>query len=200
MVYLKVDEGFSDPSFGHLSIFLKIIDRELQDIQLKISCSPCPDSEGLFDLGEYLIGYGFVAIQRYVTETKPARGKLEGNIYEYGFKLHDELFLIEAINAGANYWKHELEWPFRLEFGDPNEEGLSKISINRDGDYFSGMQRRTFDIVSKLTSYADYTLSSLLAEINERTSRSSSLFFEPLLPYVAQWRDELDHALDRAAG
>lgn len=200
MVYLKIDDGVSDPSLGHLSIFIKMIDRELLDLQSKISSSQCPDSDGLFDRGEYLIGFGFVAIQRYVTETKQERGKLEGNIFRYGFKLHGDLFLVEAINAGANYWKHEPEWPFDVEFGNSNAEALTTISVKRDGQNLTSIQRKTFDIVTKLTPYADYTLANLLAEIIEQTSKSPCLLFEPLLPYVAQWRDELDCTLGKVSG
>ncbi len=110
MVYLKFDNEYADGCFNHLKLFLRMIDNELVSVNIRIKESTDPDSDGLCDLGEYFIGYGFIAIQRYISSTYPQTAKNKGDIYKFGQKLKDDLYLIQAINAGANYWKHHEEW------------------------------------------------------------------------------------------
>ncbi len=192
MTYIKVGNKFSDGDFNHLKLFLQIIDRELSELCLQITDSADPDSDGLCDLGEYLIGYGFVAIQRYVASTYPQTTQNKTDIYRHGLKLCDDLFLMEVIHAGANYWKHEPEWLFSLETGYIDIDDMTAISVDRSGDMLSNVQKKTFDSITKLTPYADYTLSNLLSEIIKKISPAYPLSFSPLLPFIEQWRNQLD--------
>ncbi|MFP4312882.1 MAG: hypothetical protein ACLFR0_01030 [Alphaproteobacteria bacterium] len=193
MVYLRIGNEYVDGCFNHLQVFLRILDSELSEIDLRIKKSKDPDSEGLCDLGEYLIGYGFVAIQRYMASTYTQTNISKGDIYKHGLKLCEDLFLIEVINAGANYWKHEPEWPFVLERGDTDPTEMTPISIDRTGAKLSKFEKNTFDVISKLTPYADYTLSNLLSEIINRVSPDTPLSFKAVLPFIEQWRNELDN-------
>ena len=194
MVYLKCKDEFIDSCFSNLTIFLQMIDCELSKIDSKIVYSRDPTSEGLCDLGEYLIGYGFIAMQRYIVSTYPQNGKNKKESLKHGIKLYDDLFLIEVINAGANYCKHEPEWPYNVEHGNADEDGMTPIKVNRSDNDLSDLQKKSFNIITTLTPYADYTLSNLLAEILKRISYDSSLSFAPILPFIEQWRKELDEA------
>lgn len=180
MVYLKVGDEYGDGCLTHLKTFLGMLDTELSAINQEIKASVDPDTEGLCDLGEYFIGYGFVAIQRYLTSTYPQTKLLKNNIYKIGHKIHDDLHLIEAINAGANYWKHEEEW-----YSNPREE--AENSKKNKGNNML----RTLSPIEKATPYANYTLANLLHEILQSVSPESELSFSPILPFIEEWRNSL---------
>ncbi len=150
MVYLKVGDQYADGCFGHLEKFLRIVDYELSEIQSRIDKSKDPDSDGLLDLGEYMIGYGFIAIQRYITSTYPQTPLRGRDRLKRGHQLKNGLHLIEALNAGANYWKHEPEWPFQINYGLPDDEGLTPVSIDR---YLNANSKTTYDVIARLRTY-----------------------------------------------
>ncbi|WP_417831218.1 hypothetical protein [Terasakiella sp.] len=193
MVYVKVGGEYADVCFNHLKLFLHMIDNELSNANVKIKQSADPDSDGLYDLTEYLIGYGFVAIQRYISSTYPQTCKDKSQIYKIGQKLKNDLYLVEVVNAGANYWKHEPEWPFDLIYGQTDINGLTPISVNRSGDNLQNMQKKTFGIITQLTPHSDYTLSNLLTEILQQLQLNSEISFSPLLPFIENWRTECEH-------
>lgn len=192
MVYLKVGDQYADGCFGHLKEFLRIIDCELFKIKSRIDESADPDSDGIYDLYEYMIGYGFVAIQRYMISTYPHTHMNKSDCFKHGRQLEEDLYLMEALNAGANYWKHEPEWPFSLNVGSPDANDLAPISINRSGDNLEKNSKGTYGLITKLTEYSDYTLSNLLAVILERVSQKGELSFSSLLPFIEQWRNDSD--------
>jgi|GEM_PF-811391 len=191
-MYLKVSNKFADSDFYFLEKFLRMIDTELSEIDKQIKQSKDPDSDGLCDLGEYFIGYGFIAIQRYITSTYPQTSFKKMQSLKLGHKINDDLYLLEAINAGANYWKHENEWPFPLNEGEPDDKGMIPIEIDRTGSNLKGIQKITYDTITKITPYADYTLSNLLAGIVLKTTNTSNLNFSVLLSFIKEWRKKLD--------
>lgn len=83
--------------------------------------------------------------------------------------------VVQAINAGANYWKHLDEW------------GLRTI-VNRDIENLSPMARQTIYTIASVTPWADYTCSDLLTVL---TGGSEGILCR-LLPLVTEWRDNLD--------
>ncbi|MEK7801442.1 MAG: hypothetical protein AAB276_03215, partial [Pseudomonadota bacterium] len=180
-MYLKIDNEFADADFYFLETFLKIIDNELSQIFLRIKHSSDPDSDGLCDLGEYFIGHGFSAMQRYIVSTYPQTKMKKADSLKLGPKTNDVLFFVEAVDAGANYWKHKDEWPLVINTSPPNgldpehpdvfdkvpSDYLWSIEIDRTGSHLTSQSKRTFDLITKVTPYADYTLSNLLAELLE---------------------------------
>ena len=74
MAIIKIDENYADLDFALLSRHLRLLDLEISQINAAIALSADPQSEGLCDAGEYFIGYGFVAIQRYLTATRTGLG------------------------------------------------------------------------------------------------------------------------------
>lgn len=59
---------FADAELSYLDELLASIDRTLSEINIKIKSSIDPESEGLCDKGEYFIGVGFCAMQRYLVD------------------------------------------------------------------------------------------------------------------------------------
>jgi hypothetical protein len=81
--------------------------------------------------------------------------------------------IIEALNAGANYWKHCEEW----------FETLNKA----DNAKLKGNALKTLDTIEKATSWADYTCANLLSILVDE----EELFLSPLLLGIAEWRKNL---------
>ena len=137
-----------------------MIDKELTYFNIQFKNLNDPDGDGLCDFGEHFIGYGFIAIQRYFTSTYPQTNVKKWNALKIEPKITDNLFLAEVLNAGANYSKHEDEWPFIVEVGERESSGLISTSINRNGKQLKGGEKRTFKIITEIVPYADYTLSN----------------------------------------
>jgi len=192
MVYLEAGDQYADYCLGHLEKFLRMIDRELSEIQSRIDNSQDPDSDEILDLGEYMIGYGFVAIQRCIISTYKETSLEKWNSLRLGYKLKNGLYLMEALNAGANYWKHEPEWRFDILYGSPKDDGFTPVSIDWSGNNLEGSSKRTYDLITKITPYREYTLSNLLAELLKYISHEGEFSFSPFLPFIEQWRNEAD--------
>ncbi len=63
--------GFIDGHYIHmLTKHLALLDTELIKITNAVAKSVDSDGDGLCDQGEYFIGYGFIAIQGYMTATR----------------------------------------------------------------------------------------------------------------------------------
>lgn len=174
-MYIKIGDEFLDNNFYFLTEILDVIDSRIEKIMNEIQTSADPDSNGLFDEGEYFIGVGFSLIQQYMSSTYPSLGINKDDALQLGAKITDQLSYIKAINAGANYWKHQSEW------------GLVNL-ITRDISKLSGNAKSTINTVELLTPWAEYTCSNLLAEL----TREDSFTLSSLLPYVKQWRIDLD--------
>jgi hypothetical protein len=174
-MYLRLQQHFLDGDFNHFSMHIKCLDYELSATQKKISASRDPDADGLLDAGEYLVGAGFASIQRYASATYPYLGVAKIDALAVPPVAKGKITVMQAINAGANYWKHLDEW------------GLRTI-VEREKSSLSGASRKTMDIITEITPWADYTCSNVLAEL----IGASDLNLSRLLPMVWEWRDKLD--------
>jgi hypothetical protein len=173
MVIIKVGETYADGDFSLLCRHLHLLDSELVKINGAIKGSTDPDSDGLFDAVEYFIGHGFVAIQRYLTSARTSAGLDQSEAFCFPPTVNSQLKFAEALNAGANYWKHSEEW----------FEALSQS----ENATLKGNALKTLEMVKKVTPWADYTCSNLLAVLgNENDLNLSSL-----LSGIAEWRDNL---------
>lgn len=153
---------------------LNLLDRTLSPIYSAIKASSDPVSDGLCDRWEYFIGSGFAAIQKYMTSTLILREIARDTAIKSGPKITDSLTLMEAINAGANYWKHLEEW------------GLNAI-VERDVSALKGQAFNTIMTIEKATPWDDYTCSNLLAVL----LAGGEFTLSSLLPKVAEWRQSL---------
>ncbi|WP_071871558.1 hypothetical protein [Atopomonas hussainii] len=168
-MFLKADEEFIDYNFQLLSSLLKKLDDELTDINRLILSIDDPESYGLTDRGEYLIGVGFSAMQQYMTETLSMTGLNKNHALDIGPKHNKESTVISIVNAAANWWKHSAEWA--------NQSEISNLS------------RRTQAKIMGVTNTNMYQLSNVLAEL----LGTSEITLSALLPSLALWRSDVDN-------
>ena len=176
-MYIKAGNEFGDADLEFVREFLEHLDVKLLEILDKISSTPDPDSGGLFDQGEYYIGVGvgFAVAQRYITSTYPQLEIKKKDAMQLGPLVKKGLTFIEALNSGANFWKHHEEW------------GLDKI-VTRDIEALSKQAQNTIRTIEIVTPWSDYTCSNLLAEL----VGESEFKLAALLPSMEEWRNDLD--------
>ena len=165
---IRVGSIYADADFGFLGRHLKLLDIELVEISAAIKTSRDPESDGLLDAGEYFIGHGFVAIQRYMTTVCVAAGMGRHGALKLGPRLENSVPFAALVNAGANYWKHIEEWFERAFDG----EGLQKSAM------------RTIAQIEAVTVVTDYTCANIMALLPD----GQKMVLSALLPYVAEWR------------
>ncbi len=188
MVVFIVGDDYADGEFALLSKHLSLLDTELERINIAIKNSQDPDTDGLCDSGEYFIGFGFIAIQKYIASTFPQTGLEQKDALKLPPTFQNDLTVMEALWAGANYWKHYEEWGLNITvFEDADNEGLKKITINRHSDVLKGLAKNTVRTIEKITPWADYTCSNILAELLP----DEEIKLLPLFKYIAEWRKNL---------
>jgi hypothetical protein len=173
MAIIKSGDDYADADFALLGKHLKLLDVELSKINAAIATSRDPESDGLGDAGEYFIGHGFVAIQRYLTATRTGLGVSPPDAFRVPPMLRGGLSLAAALNAGANYWKHMEEW---IEVLNKSDEAN-----------LTGSALKTLQQVETVTPGEEYTCVNLLAALLE----GQALELSRLLPAIAEWRHNL---------
>lgn len=156
-----------DLNLRQLREFLEIIDTKLHMIDTSISQSADPDSDGLFDQGEYFIGIGFVVIQQHLTDSLIGMGLNKTESLSLGEIHPSGVPSISVINAAANWWKHEAEW---VKANEAPKNG------------------RTFKIVMNISNQYDYALSNILASFSES---KSLIFVDHVIPHIEKWTQAL---------
>ena len=170
---IKVGDDYADGDFSLLVRHLNLLDFELTKINAAIKESADPESDGLCDAGEYFIGHGFVAIQRYLTSTCAGLGIARSEAFREPPIVNSNLTFAEAMNAGANYWKHMEEWLETLCKG--KNEIIKSNSL------------KTLEKLEMAVEWKEYTCANLLAFLEKR----KLLELSPLLPRIAEWRNNL---------
>ncbi|MEG1453301.1 hypothetical protein [Brevundimonas sp.] len=155
-----------------LKAHLTLLDTALDSINQAISQSTDPESEGLFDRGEYLIGSGFVAAQRYIQTVYFTEGIKPDVALSLGEKLNYYGTFAHAIWQGANYWKHEEEWYQTVSCGGSLKGGSAK----------------TRDNLEQYVDWDDYTCSNLLALILD----GNELSLVALIPILEAWTEAVN--------
>jgi hypothetical protein len=173
MVILRNGDDYVDIDFGLLRRHLNLLDVELARIDAAVQKSADPESDGLCDAGEYFIGHGFVAIQRYLTSTYMGLGIAQLDAFKEPPMVNGNLTFAAAVNAAANYWKHVEEWLFHLN-RDENAS-LRSNALN------------TLKTLEMATPWEEYTCANLLAILGY----GKALVLSPLLPPIAEWRNNL---------
>lgn len=173
MVIIKIGSEYADDDFSLLGRHLGLLDIELSQINAAIVLSQDPESDGLCDAGEYFIGSGFVAVQRYLTAARSACGVSVADAFIVPPMLIGGLSFAAAINAAANYWKHMEEWIVTLNKSDESD-------LHRSA-------QRTLEQIETVTPWEDYTCANLLAVL----VKGQELELSNLLPEISQWRHNL---------
>ena len=150
-----------------------LVDVNLERLDRESGTSPDPDAFGIYDEIEYLIGFGFVACQTYLT-AMASQSAMKGKKHEalsLGPKHRTGQPMVRLVNAAANYWKHSSEWSL-------------DIPTTR-----SKQTKQTLEVISSLgvNTTGSYPVANMLDEIlAPHPARVASL-----LPFIAQWRNTL---------
>jgi hypothetical protein len=101
-MYIRISNGFADGNLSDLKSALALFDGELSRVQTRVQQSVDPDSDGLCDRGEYFVGLGFAAIQRYMACTYGQFKLSKAEALQLPPSTSAGTPFAAAINAGAN--------------------------------------------------------------------------------------------------
>jgi len=161
---LSFEDEVHDTQLPILTVFLEYIDTELLKIQDRVDAGYDVSSTGAFDIGEYLIGIGFVAVQQHLNESLMNNYLKKNEAFSLGPIHSTNASSISIINAAANWWKHESEW-HRLG------------EVPRNGE-------RTYNTIMDISNQRDYALSNVLASFSDSKKLS---FSESIIPCIEEW-------------
>jgi len=154
---------FADAKLSYLEELLCSIDRSLLSVNDKIQKADVWGVGCYCDKGEYFIGVGFCAMQRYLFDVLEDVKLDPGLARTLGPKSSIGIPVAEVIHAAGNYWKHSPEWHIWLE----------KLRL---------CSQKTVDSILHGKESADYPLSDLLVELVGGDFRLSNC-----LPYLIKW-------------
>ncbi|PJE29265.1 hypothetical protein CVM50_12140 [Pseudooceanicola marinus] len=162
-----------DDELGLLEKILALLDEELFNVKSSIEKSQDPESDGLLDLGEFLIGSGFIAVQRYLNATRADIGMSRDDAYRKQPMFNEGISMARAINAIANYWKHCSDW-------DEDERNGRRPSETKPSKW-------TIADLERMGDLSDYPCSNALASMSPR----NDLALSNLVSVLIEWREEL---------
>lgn len=155
-------------TFARLQGLLAMLDVKLAELDAAIKKSADPDTDGLLDHIEYIVGVGLVATQQFISETSVFTGLNKDKAYSMGPRHRSGIAYIQAIDSAANYWKHEAEWW-------------------RDLDALQSSSLKTRVHVGTIADCTDYQLSNFLFALSD----NYEIRFKCLVPIITKWLDEL---------
>lgn len=156
-----------DLDLEFLRDLLRLLDSHLARLEEQAALSPDPDSVGIYDSAEYVVGIGFVACQGYLAATYGPLNVPKPRALEMG-PMHRSGYTIAAlVNHAANFCKHRWEWPV---------------------DVTSPKQARTLAALGELGIQGqDYPLTCALAALVLPTRDR----MQALLSHLEAWRDAM---------
>lgn len=171
----------------YLRRHLEILDAEIADITARISTSNDPEGDGYYDTGEYFMGAGLVAVQKYMTETFCFLDVEQTKALGAGPKLAGGVSFANVIWSAANYWKHDAEWwKGAVETGSQDSVGMSPIKISWP---VGGKFKSSITNIEGFGRFGhDYICSNVLAALVDDTE---DIRLQSVLPYLKTWRADL---------
>ena len=144
-----------------------LVDSKLELLDQRAKQSLDPDSDGIYDRAEYLVGFGLVACQTYLTASISMSGRDRDGALNLGPSHECGHSVAKLVNAVANYWKHAPEWTYPL----------------------SRREQATADLIGSLGVDIDrsYVMVNALSEI----VRPCEHRIRYVLPLLSQWRGAL---------
>lgn len=173
-MYLLREKEIWEHELNLLTETYEILDDKLEELcEQSVSCDDT-DSCSYYDRIEYLLGFGLIALQTFITETGSHAGLRKHQTFLFGPMTQSGTSKIQILNAIGNYWKHREEWVF--EGGQKRKDAVNKL----------------FEEVGYSTDI-DYPISGVLTEL----LFPSEVRFVSLLELIIEWRNELiKHTLD----
>lgn len=172
----------------YLRRHLEVLDLEIENILTRIRTSNDPEGDGYYDTGEYFVGAGFVAVQKYMTETFCFLGVEQTEALSAGPKLAGGVSFANGIWSAANYWKHDAEWwKGAVDFTPQDSDGMSPIKISWPA---GGKFKSSVSILEDFGALGQsYVCSNVLAALADD---AEELRLKSILPYLKTWRISLE--------
>ena len=147
---------------------------EVIDVKLNLIMDECnsiddPDAMGFFDSAEHVTGFGFVALQTYMTAVYGILIIEKRIALTKGPKHESGNTIASIVNDAANYWKHHNEWTL--------DKGTQRKKIIRS----------TFESIG-FPIDLDYPLCGVLTELSSPNYASLNALYTELL----EWQNELE--------
>lgn len=171
----------------YLRKHLEILDAELAETSAKIATSNDPEGDGYYDCGEYFMGAGLAAVQKYMTETFCSFDVEQTKALDAGPKLSGGVSFASVVWSAANYWKHDAEWwKGAVKIGPQDFDGMSPINISWP---IGGKSKSNVTLLKDFGRFGhDYICSNVLAALNDDTK---DIRLQPILPYLEAWRADV---------
>lgn len=167
-MYFIHNKKILDPGLNLLSETYEVLDKKLGELCDKSVLSDDADQFGYYDQIEYLLGFGLIGLQTYITETASWAGLKKHETFLFGPMTSSGVSKIQILNAVANFWKHREEWVF--EGGQKRKDAVDML----------------FEDVGYSTD-VDYPISGVLTELLTPFEVRFSSLIKPLV----EWRNEL---------
>lgn len=171
-MYSKIGNDFCDQELNYLIELLSIIDKVVCDIHLRIKTSVDPESDGLFDKGEYFIGAGFCVMQRYLSDVLHDKKITKVTALQLGPKTAEGLPISILINSAANFWKHSPEWHLWMTELDERSQKTINNLINHDNESYYPLS----EVLESLCIDGEFSLLSCI-------------------PFLTKWREAVNEKI-----
>lgn len=167
---------------------LEVLDVEIAAISAKIAESNDPEGDGHYDSGEYFMGAGLAAVQKYMTETFCYFDVERAKALDAGPKLAGDVSFAWVVWSAANYWKHDAEWwKGAVVIDPPDSDGMSRINISWPE---GGKSKSDIALLKNYGRFGhDYICSIVLAALVDKTE---DIRLQSVLPYLRAWRDNVE--------
>lgn len=172
MVIIFLDDAVADDELVNLERQLSVFDADLVRMNELIKNSTDPETDGLLDKGEYLIGSGFVTIQRYLTATHTNLNCDRWRALALPPFINPGVTFAQALNAGANYWKHSEEWFEQHNF---KKQPLMPNAM------------KTIELIEFVTQEMHYVCSNMLSAM----LMGNELKLSHLIGHLIEWRNNV---------
>jgi hypothetical protein len=171
----------------YLRRHLEVLDAEIADISAKIDTSNNPEGDGYYDSGEYFMGAGLAAVQKYMTETFCFFDVEQTKALDAGPKLAGGVSFANVVWSTANYWKHDAEWwKGAVKIGPQDSDGMSPINVSWP---VGGKSKSSVTLLEGFGRFGqDYICSNVLAALVDDTE---DVRLQSVLPYLKSWRADV---------
>ncbi len=159
---------------GLTSQLINIIDERIDELWPLIKNSHI-DDERIFEIIEHIVGLGFVVLQQYMTVVYGDFKKDKKDALSKEPKHKSGNTFAKIVDASANYWKHNSEWPLDTPRNRKGKEDIEAIF-------------ETISINSPISVNDDYPLGNILFELSHTEKEQFNAVFKK----IQEWRNELN--------
>ena len=159
---------------GLTSQLINIIDERIDELWPIIKNSHI-DDERIFEIIEHIVGLGFVVLQQYMTVVYGDFKKDKTDALPKGPKHESGNTFAKIVDASADYWKHNGQWPLDTPRNRKGKEDIEAIF-------------ETISINSPISVNDDCPLGNILSELSHTEKGQFNAVFKKIL----EWRNELN--------